>query len=327
MRLVCLLIEDAERIVDLDSLWADQFDFGNSTSEEAAFKKQFPEMVRQFLLVFKSKMAPLLDSLRRSIVPNNGSSAELSRFRELDSTLSSVLDQISKDPSCVKSQFTLKYGQENLILLSDLLNKNLFQVERVYQSYAKDLSNVLTQAISHFGQITPDSYSPEKLNCKPVASSQNKKVRRNNYLSTSTTHPVNSLSNGEMLLTGDSLKMFKEGHLPSLRSIFEFVLGPLRKSLSKYSNDFILLRPLFEDMLLSHSVIGSSAWDSLVLPHQREQLKTRENFVIPLLSKDGGQIGSVAFICRQKRKESIEIYSPSEQGNLHLKNSSFYFLR
>jgi hypothetical protein len=312
--------------VDLERLWGAQLDFADSQTEEGRFKKMYPQMVTQFGVVFKGKMKKMLGTLKRHLKLDKDSCEEWKHLQSLVSSLEQILNEHESSSSSIKNMFTLKYAQENMIMLCDLLNKNLLKLEAKYQDHAQSITKILQNTIHQLDQITPEA-QPLSLTQEPQFSNKKIPPKINNFLETSKTHPVQSLSNGVMYLSGDSLSMFKEGHLPSIRSILEFVLVPLRKSLSKYSQDFLLLQPLYQDLLLSQSVSGNKAWESLVDLDQRQQFLTRENLVIPLLNKDTKGVGSIAFICRSKMRECIEIYSPSDQENLHLKNSSFYFLR
>jgi hypothetical protein len=289
--------------------------------------------VNAFVLVFKKKMKVILNKLKGSICPGTSSNKQLELFESLGVFLRDALDQNSKDPSCIRTIFMLKYAQENLILLSSLLNNNLIRVEDVYLKYSRDLINIFQNTSSQIQNISPNQYINSENNdlgnfeLKKKVKSMDSRPLVNNFLGASVQDKVSKLSNGKNYLPGDSLELFRQGHLPSLRSLLEFVLTPLKKSLSNYSSDFILLDPLYQDSLHKQSSLNSAVWDNLVAPHQSKEFLKKEEIVIPLLTQGSRGIGSIAFICRSKSRESIEIYSPSDHENVHLKNSSFYFIR
>ena len=112
-----------------------------------------------------------------------------------------------------------------------------------------------------------------------------------------------------------------------MKSILNFVIETLRKSINKFSNEAIILQPLFQDTLHKQSVLGSKIWGTLVRPYQSKEFLKKNIFIIPLLCKGDKGIGSVAFVNLQKSQRSIEIFSPSDHENLHFKNSAFYFIR
>jgi hypothetical protein len=226
----------------------------------------------------------------------------------------------------------MKYAQENLVLLSDLLNKNLIRIEDTYTKYSQDLINIFKNTSMQIQNISPDQYLDNKENQTMNQLKFHKKISnqgplKNNYLDDSASYSIDKLSNGKTYLPLKSLDLFRQGHLESLRSLLAFVLTPLRNSLSNYSNNFILLEPLYQDTLHKQSTLSSTVWESLIQSHQKKEFLEKEELIIPLLTKGNKGIGSVAFICRSKARESIEIYSPSDHENIHLKNSSFYFIR
>lgn len=272
-------------------------------------------------------MKQLLMHMKSSICPGNDSSDQMELYRAMKTSLRFALQQFSENPSSIRIIFALKYAHSSVILLSDLLNQNLLKLEQVYSDYARQLTRIFKQTSAQLQSISPENVLCAKKSNYTTAKPEFQEPRRNNFLETSTSHPVNSLSNGRTYLPVDSMQLFKQGHLPSLRSLLDFVLTPLQKSLSQYSNDFMLLEPLFQDSLHKQTISGSQVWDGLVGTGRRQEFLKKKRLIIPLLKKNGPGIGSMAFICREKSKEVIEIFSPNSHENLHLKNSAFYFLR
>lgn len=314
-------------MVDLDSLWKSESGSTDPTCAMFGLEKENPEFIKQSLSVFRRKMKQLLEHLKSSVCPSNGSSSQLEMYQAMKASLGRALQLHSETPSCIRTLFALKYAHASMTQLSDLLNKNLVKLEQVYTDYARQLTDVFKRTSAQLQRITPDTVLNPKRSHFSTTNTDQIKQRRNNFLDTSANHPVNSLSNGRTYLPVDSLQLFKQGHVPSLRSLLDFVLTPLQQSLSRHSAEFMLLEPLYQDTLHKQTISGAKVWDGLVGAGRNQEFLKKQRLFIPLLSKAGSGIGSMAFICRDKAQEAIEIFSPNAHENLHLKNSAFYFLR
>lgn len=308
--------------MDLDQLWTAQSGAKDQASPVFVFAQEHPGFIDQAADVFKHKMKALLVQLKSSIIPTHSSDNQLGLYRDLRAALKTALDRNLEQPSCVRTVFGLKHAQDSLALLSDLLNKQVFRVEAVYTDYARELARIFKTTAEQVRLVTPKSV------LEPHSS-----PLHNNFLKSTpaaqghTTHAVNSLSNGNSLLPGDTLQLFREGNLASVRSVLEFVLEPLRQSLSRHCAEFALLEPLERDSLHAQPVPGAHAWEALARPAQRREFLEKEYWAIPLLGGARSGVGSVAFVCRKKARESIAIYSPSTHESRQLKQSAFYYLR
>ena len=308
------------------------------------------EFIPSFVRIYQTKMIDLLKSLESALFDKRLTSKFATKVNENRKIIESSLRTIKKFEYADKNQneklyiplkefHLLDWSIQNMKNLCDYINRNLFEVESKYTSFSGEILSMLdkfTQGLVnlHVNQFAlddqPSTTNNNCLSSKAIMTENSKTIsdkQINNYIN----HPINTINNYTSIMSNQTLEKFAQGDKHSCKIVYFFVLECLQNSFIKYKANHVLLKPLNTESIFKNDKMLSNTdlWEVLIENDtvSLEDLKKAEQLIIPIVGSSQRNNSGVAFVSMKKFREHVEVFSGVNNGDLHSRNSCFYFIR